>query len=253
MTMINNERHGDIALVTLRHGKANALDLELCDALRLALRDIEESDARAVVLTGAGTIFSAGVDLIRLVDAGDAWVARFVEALADAFEALFVFPKPVVAAVNGHAIAGGCILACACDYRVMARGPWRIGIPELRVGVAFPAIAIEIMRATLAPAQLRRLVLHGAALEGDEALAYSLVDELAEADRLLDQALEAADRLGRLRSEAFRLTKAQLREPFAAQARESPYEASVRALWQVPATLDAVRDYIARTFRPPAR
>jgi enoyl-CoA hydratase/carnithine racemase len=104
-----------VGVVRLVHGKVNALDLELCRAIEQAMRDLDDVDGvvRAVVVTGTGRVFSAGVDLKRVVDGGAAYVAEFLPALSGAFRSVFDLGKPVVAAVNGHAIAGGCVLAAA--------------------------------------------------------------------------------------------------------------------------------------------
>src|SRR5262249_36486469 len=130
--VIDLERRGATAILTLAHGKANALDVELCDAVSARVWECRDASwCKAIVVTARGGIFSAGVDLVRVVNEGAPYVQRFLPALSRAFEVTFVCPKPVVAAVNGHAIAGGCILACAADRRLMARGGGRIGVPEL--------------------------------------------------------------------------------------------------------------------------
>ena len=108
-------------------------------------------DAKAVVLTGQGKIFSAGVDLLRCSDGGADYVRQFLPALHQLYDAVFFHPKPVVAAINGHAMAGGCVLACCADRRIMARDGGRIGVTELLVGVPFPALAFEIMRCATPP------------------------------------------------------------------------------------------------------
>src|SRR6266508_4375168 len=162
------ESHGIVTL-RLAHGKAAALDVELLEALDRELRAAEE--APAVVLTGSGSIFCAGVDLFRLVDGGADYVRRFFPLLRDTMRRLFAMPRPVVAAANGHAIAGGAILVYACDLRLMAAGNGRIGTPELLVGVPFPAAALEIVRFAVPGDRLQQLVLTGRTLPADEALA----------------------------------------------------------------------------------
>ena len=139
--MIAVEDHGDIAVVTLAHGKANTLDIEFCEAIAARFDDLRTAPAKAVVLTGQGRMFSAGVDLLRLSEGGAAYVRRFLPALHRLYSAVFFFPKPVVAAVNGHAIAGGCVLECCADRRIAARDGGRIGVTELLVGVPFPPLA----------------------------------------------------------------------------------------------------------------
>jgi enoyl-CoA hydratase len=248
--MMDLARHGPVAVLRMMHGKANAMDLELCEALVSQLDDCRQSSAGALVITGQGRMFSAGVDLPRVVDGGAAYVRAFLPAISRAFEALFAFPKPVVAAVNGHAIAGGCVMACAADYRVMAREPGRIGIPELLVGVPFPVVPIEIMRFIAPPQHFQTLVYRGAALAADAALQQGLVDAVVDPERLLDEAVAVAEALAALPSEAFAVTKAQLREPALARIRNAGprIDAEVQKIWQSPATLSAIRDYIARTF-----
>src|SRR3954469_17543280 len=111
--MIDIEMHRNVGVLHLTHGKANALDLELCKAITRRLEEHRHSSMQALVLIGQGQIFSAGVDLLRVLEGGPAYLEVFLPALSKAFETLFCFPKPVIAAINGHAIAGGCVLACA--------------------------------------------------------------------------------------------------------------------------------------------
>jgi enoyl-CoA hydratase len=158
--MLEVEQRSGVAVVRLRHGKVNALDLELLQALTAALREVDES--AAVVITGTGTAFSAGVDLQRIVAGGPSYVQEFLPALSAAFMAVFDRRGPVLAAINGHAIAGGCVIAAACDVRVMSQG--KIGLAELSVGVPFPPSAMEILRHVAGPAA-GRLVLTAALLD----------------------------------------------------------------------------------------
>ena len=118
---ITLESHHDIAVLRIDHGGGNTLDTSSCRELVLRLE--EASPARAVVLTGTGRIFSAGVDLKRIHDGGAAYVAEFLPLLSDALLAVFGCPRPVVAALNGPAIAGGAVLAAACDHRVLGAAP----------------------------------------------------------------------------------------------------------------------------------
>jgi enoyl-CoA hydratase len=104
--MIELKIEDGIAVVTIRHGKANALDIELCEELAKCFVELRNADARAVVMTGQGRIFSAGVDLIRLSSGGPDYVRAFLPALHRLYDAVFFHPKPVVAAINGHAVAG---------------------------------------------------------------------------------------------------------------------------------------------------
>ncbi len=125
--MIDLERHGDITMMRLNAPPVNALDREVLLAITATLHEIEASDARAVVLTGAGGAFSAGADLFRVLNEGDDYLRTSLAALTEAFGTLFQFPRPVVAAVNGHAIAGGAVLVFASDHRLFASCDHKIG------------------------------------------------------------------------------------------------------------------------------
>jgi enoyl-CoA hydratase len=251
--MIEMTHHGSVAVLELAHGKANALDIELCDALTARIGECRASDCAAVVITGRGSIFSAGVDLVRVVEEGAPYVRRFLPALNLVLETAFAFPKPMVAAVNGHAIAGGCILACAADLRLMARGGGRIGVPELLVGVAFPPVPLEVLRFAASPAHLGSLIFQGATYQADDAVSVGLADVAVEADRLRDESVAAAEALAARPAAAFAMTKRQLREPALVQMRahRDQFDAGALELWCSPSTLDAIRGYIERTFKKP--
>jgi enoyl-CoA hydratase len=205
--MFELTQRGRVAVLRMTHGKANAMDLEFCRGLGAQIQAVHRSPAGALVLTGQGRMFSAGVDLPRLVAGGAAYVREFLPAMNHAFEALFAFPKPVVAAVNGHAIAGGCVMTRCADYRIMAREPGRIGIPELLVGVPFPVVPFgdrPVRDAAAAPA--------GADLSrpdagGRRGFGYGLVDAVVDAEGLLEEAVKVAEGLAAVPFEAFHLTK----------------------------------------------
>jgi enoyl-CoA hydratase len=191
--MIELSRRGGIAVIRMNHGKANALDIELCDGLAAQFEACRGSDTHAVVLTGQGPMFSAGVDLLRLSDGGAPYVRSFLPALHRLYHTVFFFPKPVVAAVNGHAIAGGCVLQACADKRIAVSGAGRIGVTELLVGVPFPPLAFEIMRFATPPAFFAETVLSGATYGPEIAQARRMVDELADGPAaLFDRAIAAA-------------------------------------------------------------
>ena len=248
--MIELERHGTVAVVTLRHGKANTLDLEICRELSARLGDLETGPSRAVVLTGSGGSFSAGVDLKRLVEGGADYVSEFLPALAEAAGRAFAFPKPVVAAINGHAIAGGCLIACAADHRLMVRGSAGIGVPELMVGVPFPVFAMEILRFSATSVAAQRLVTSGRILDSEEAVEVGLVDRVVESEDLLEEAITAARRMGEIPAPAFEITKRQLRHPFLDRLERTgaAIDREVAEIWARPETQDAVRSYVERTL-----
>ena len=241
---------GRVAVLQMTHGKANAIDLEFCRELTAQVHACIRSSAGALVITGQGRMFSAGVDLPRLVDGGPAYAREFVPAMNHAFETLFAFSKPLVAAVNGHAIAGGCVMTSCADYRIMAKGSGRIGIPELLVGVPFPAVPLEIVRFAAPPQHLQALIYRGLTVTADEALRYGLVDAVTDPERTLDEAVAVAESLAAVPFEAFHLTKRLLREPALRQMRAAALvDALVHDAWAGDVVQHAVRDYVARTLK----
>jgi enoyl-CoA hydratase len=249
--MIELTQRGAVAIVKLNHGKANALDIELCEAICAQFEAFRESSARAVVVTGQGRMFSAGVDLLRLSDGGASYVRRFLPALHRLYDTVFFFPKPVVAAVNGHAIAGGCVLACCADKRIAARDGGRIGVTELLVGVPFPPLAFEIMRFATPPRYFADGILSGATFAPEVALARGLLDEVVEPALLLERAVAAAESLAALPPNTFAATKQQIRQPVtdAMERHGGRVEAAAEEIWTAPETLERIKDYVARTFK----
>jgi enoyl-CoA hydratase len=250
--MIELSRRGGITVMQMHHGKANALDIELCDGLAAQFDACRESETKAIVLTGQGTMFSAGVDLLRLSDGGAPYVRRFLPALHRLYHTVFFFPKPVVAAINGHAIAGGCVLQACADKRIAAAGPGRTGVTELLVGVPFPPLAFEIMRFASPPRYLADGMFSGATYPPDVALSRGLIDELADGPAaLFDRAVAVAETLAALSPQAFAQTKQQLRQPVAdAMERHGQRVAAASEdIWTAPETLAHIRDYVGRTFK----
>jgi enoyl-CoA hydratase len=246
--MITCDDRSGIRVVRLAHGKVSALDIELCEAIIAALEGARDGSVRGLVITGTGSSFSAGVDLYRVINDGPAYGARFLPALDAMLRAALTFPKPIVAAVNGHAIAGGCILAAACDFRVMAEGTGRIGVPELAVGVPFPALPLEIMAARVPASALRDLVYTGRNVQVDEAIAKGLVDEKAPPDLLIDRACAVAQQLVSIPAAAFALTKETFYSPILARADQlANVNARVVEAWTQQATYDTIRAYLERT------
>jgi enoyl-CoA hydratase len=246
--VLDVEERSGITVLRMRHGKVNALDLELLRAVTDAMRDADRNGA--VVLTGDGPAFSAGVDLRRIVDGGEPYVREFVPALSRTFMAIFDHPRPVVAAVNGHAIAGGCVLAAACDLRLMSQG--RIGLAELSVGVPFPTSAMEILRHAIGPAA-GRLVLTGSMLDAAQARSIGLVHDVAAPDTLLDSACGRAERMADVPAEVFSFSKRQLQQPAQDRiaARSADDDAAVVAMWSSDRTREAITRYLDALRRRP--
>jgi enoyl-CoA hydratase len=241
---------GPVAIVRMTRGKANALDTAMCRDLAERLSQAEHGGARAVVLTGQGTVFSAGVDLLRVTDGGPGYLDEFLPALTDAFLAVFACPIPVVAAVNGHAIAGGCILVAACDHRVMNAEHGNIGVTELLVGVPFPVTALEILRFAAGTHRLAELIYTGRTYPAADAMALGLVDETAQAAEVLPVSVEIARQLAALPSESLRHTRGQIRGPVLERiSGQRGTDDTVHRIWGSRATLDDIAAYADRVLR----
>ena len=188
---------GRIAEIRLARAPVNALDPDLCLALDAALRGAIDGHVQAILLSGGPKVFSAGLDVPRLLALGDdrdallqAWQGFFSVA-----RTLAASPVPVAAALAGHAPAGGCVLALCCDYRVMARSPnpakpFMIGMNETQVGLAVPEGAQQLMRRVIGPYRAERLLVSGSMVTADEALRLGLVDTVVEVDQVVPHALE---------------------------------------------------------------
>jgi enoyl-CoA hydratase/carnithine racemase len=190
---IDTLRHdGGIIELRLARAPVNALDPALCHALQNAIAEAVADGAKGLVLSGNEKVFSAGLDVPHLLSLGDdrtalrtAWGAFF-----DAARALAGSPVPVVAAITGHAPAGGCVLALCCDYRVMAKSedparPFRLGLNETQVGLVAPAGIQHLMERTVGKHRAGVLLATGELVDTDKALAIGLVDEVVAADQVI--------------------------------------------------------------------
>ena len=201
--MIERSTIDGVTVLTLARPPVNALDRDLLDALSTALRDTDGP----VVLTGRGGCFSAGVDLRAILDGGESYTRAYLDSLVAAFLAVFDHAAPVVAAVNGHAIAGGCVIAMAADVRLMSAGT--IGISEIAVGVPFPAAALEICRYAMGPS-VTQAALGGESVPADVALHRGWVHAVVAPDELLEKSTVRARELGNHSPTAYAFTKTQL-------------------------------------------
>ena len=179
--MIEIIEHGFIHEIHLARPPVNALNPELLGALVDAVEAAPGKGARGLVLSGGEKVFSAGLDVPYLMTQDRAGLAACWSLFFDAARALARSPVPVAAAIAGHNPAGGCVLALCCDYRVMARGPFRMGLNETQVGLAVPDAIQYLLRRVVGPHRAERLVVAGAMIESEEALAIGMVDALANA------------------------------------------------------------------------
>jgi enoyl-CoA hydratase len=235
---VSVETTDGLAVVTMNRPPANAMAPDFLAEGADVMDGLRADPPAAVVVTGSGGFFSGGVDLKLAPTLGPDEQAEMVAGINRLFLDWYSFPRPVVAAVNGHAVAGGMILALCADRRIGAEGA-TYGLTELRVGVPYPAAAIGCVRAELTPAAARRLVLEAELVDGEAALGFGLVDELVPAEAVLARALEVAAGLAALPTRAYEIVKDQLRGPALEAMRAGAADDPISANWIAEETAEA--------------
>lgn len=204
-----------VATVRFDDGKANALDVGWFTRLEAALDEVEAAEARALVLAGRDGMFSAGLNLKILPGMSGPEFIAFFEQFSRLVLRLHGLGLPTVAALTGHAIAGGAILAYACDMRCMTAGPYRLQLNETAIGMPLPAWMLMVAQSVVPRHLESQALLHAEAFSAEAALAENLIDDIevdpastvARAERM------ARDLAERLSPAAYAATKARLRGP----------------------------------------
>lgn len=209
--MIEIQDHGLVRQVRLARPPVNALDAELLSRLDAALAAAAASSARAVVLSGGAGVFSAGLDVRELASGDQGRINALVEHFGRVQLRLARSPLPVVAAIGGHCPAGGAVMSILCDYRIMADGPFRIGLNEVRMGLYPGATVYRCFERLLGTRHAAALLATGALIEPRQALALGLVDEVVEPGRVDARAIEYANELAALPPQAYARTRALVR------------------------------------------
>ena len=205
--MLNLVKHDAVTEIQLARPPVNALDLELLRALQGALSDVTRDGARAIVLSGTQGMFSAGVDVPALLTRDRAGVREYWREFFATCAALAHSPVPVVAAITGHSPAGGAVLSLFCDYRVMAQGPYRIGLNEVQVGLIAPDCIQMALRRIVGAYRAERLLVAGSLIDAEQAHACGFVDELATVEEVTTRALHWLGELLALPSHAMLATR----------------------------------------------
>jgi len=244
MTHLQLSREDGLACLTLHRGKVNAINVELLGELRTAVDELRaDASVRAVILTGQGKFFSFGLDVPELYPLPRERFHEFLIAFTDLYATLYAFPKPVVAAINGHAIAAGCMLALACDRRLMAAAAGRIGLNEITFGAMVFAGSVEMLRASVGTPRAERVLIDGTLYSPEEALAVGLIDRIVEPEQLLTEAATEARAMASREPAAFAGLKSLLRGPVAKTMRsaEPPSLLQFLDVWYSEATREKLR------------
>lgn len=175
-----------VALLTLDRGKANALNAEMVTELTDMLGNIQnDASIGGLIITGKDDFFCAGLDLIELYDYSENQIKDFWDNFLILIKTATSFSKPMIAAINGHSPAGGCVLALCCDYRLMSEGKYIIGLNEVPVGIIVPDSIFNLYAFWLGKALAYRLLLEGKLMGTDEALQHNLVNEVVKGGSIL--------------------------------------------------------------------
>jgi enoyl-CoA hydratase len=217
--LVRYETSDDVATLTMDDGKANALSPAMIEALQDALSRAEK-EAKAVVLVGRPGRFCAGFDL-KIMMSGPEPAKKLVSDGADLLMRMYAFPKPLVIACTGHAIAGGALILLVGDTRICAEGEFKLGLNEVSIGMTLPVLAQELARDRLDPRHLVQATVQSTIYAPQDAAAAGFVDRVAPPESLLEQAHSEAKRLSALPEQAYAATKARLRRKTIGHIRET--------------------------------
>lgn len=242
---VRTDRAEGVAILTLDRPPVNALNPAVVAELTRVVASVAElSEVSAAVLTGSGPFFSFGFDVPKMYDQSRGEFRGFVESFLALCRRLFAFPKPLVAALNGHAVAGGCMLATACDYRVMKGSGALIGLNEVTLGATVFFGTHEMLVHAVGSRSAEHLETGGALIEAEEAQALGLIDETAPGEGVLAAAIDKAQGASPAFPDAFAELKRLSRAPILETIDKGEGEGIERFLdlWYSPATRRALRE-----------
>lgn len=239
-----------VTTITLRRGKVNALNERMIEELlEVFLRLERDPDVKAVILTGVGKFFTFGFDIPSLLNYRKETFTLFLTKFTDLYSNLYLYPKPVIAAINGHAVAGGCMLALACDYRLMVQGKAKISLNEITFGASVFSGCVEMLRACVGQRHAERILLTGDMYLADEALEMRLIDQITSRERLLHDAEILAHSFASKDVVSFRSIKRLLRGPVldAMRAREEGSILEFSNIWYSESTWKKLHEIVIRS------
>ena len=214
MATIGFERDGECGIIRMDDGKANAMDAAFFAGLELAMDEAEASGCRGLVFAGRPGFFSGGLNVKTLPTLDPGQLKELHRSFAHTMARVALLPVPTAAACAGHAVAGGFILALACDLRLVEEGPFRLQMNEVLIGIALPSWVLAIAQAVVPPQRHAEVLLHGKAYAPKEAVAAGFFDELAmPGSDLVARAKERLAPLASLNPQAYALSKRRMRGP----------------------------------------
>ncbi|WP_339627781.1 enoyl-CoA hydratase/isomerase family protein [uncultured Maribacter sp.] len=248
MNTLELTKRENYTIVQMNRGKVNAINHEMVNELREVFRKLEnDPGVKGVILTGQTHYFSAGLDLIELYQYDEKQIQEFFTAFGELYLQLVQFKKPFISAITGHSPAGGCVLAVASDNRYMAEGDsYVIGLNEVAVNIQISQNLTEIYAFWIGEGLAHRYIMEGKLLNGKEALASGLVDELVPLDMVLERAEKQMKHYLKVNQEILINTKKKLRkhlwDKLELNAENSLKEASI--LWWKPEIRSKMKAYV---------
>lgn len=207
MSFVQSSDQDGIRILRLDHGKPNSISQAVAEELSAALEEANKSsDVKAIVLFGRAGMFSGGFDLGTMGKGAEA-ARDMVIAGGRLLMDIYDHPKPIVAGCAGHAIAMGAFMIMAADERIGAQGSFKLGMNETAIGMTLPEFGFELGRARLSKRYFDRAIVHSTIFDPQGAVDAGILDRLVDPDRLEDEALTSAARLGELKQPAFRNNK----------------------------------------------
>jgi len=214
LSFLHVSRDGEIATAILSRGKVNALNEPMVEEITRSFEDLAtDNEVKSIIFTGSGKFFSFGFDVPEFLNYSKSDFIRYLEKFTNFYTYLFLFPKPIVAALNGHTIAGGCMLATACDFRLMVTGKAKISLNEITFGSPVLAGSVEMLRYCVGSRNAQSILYSGAMYSAEEACQLGLVEQVSSEDALAEDARKVAQEFAQKDSSVFKSIKHLLRKP----------------------------------------
>jgi Delta3-Delta2-enoyl-CoA isomerase len=236
MSTVNLHVGDSIAVLELNRPKAHAINADLVHDMLEAVAKLASADSvKGVIITAKGPIFCAGLDVVELYDYSEEEMDKFWVDFARLLRDMIAFPKPLIAAINGHSPAGGCVFALCCDHRIMAHGDHTIGLNEVPVSIVVPEVIVELARFAVGPHKASQMLYNGLLLHPEQAREFGLVDETCPGNELMIWAETKMKKWIDMPEEPWRCAKESIRRPLvdrvSALSQEENTGGTLRAWW----------------------
>ncbi len=244
MEFVKFTKENSIAVLTLNRGKVNAINEDVVEELKDCLEGVEKNpNVRAIILTGQGKFFSFGFDIPGFMNHSKEDFKRYLTKFTDLYTYLFIFPKPVIAALNGHTIAGGCMIASACDHRIMVEGKAKISLNEITFGSSVFAGSVEMLQFCVGQKNAEKILYTGKMFSAEEALAMGMIDQINTEENFTNDVKAIAEEYAKKDINAFCSIKKLLRKPVHDEMikREKKSIAEFVEIWYSPETREQLR------------